>query len=347
MHVLVTGGCGFIGSHFVRVFLENNPQSRVTNLDALTYAAHPDTGAYLEKTFSDRYSFVKGDIGAEDLDVVLRHGEVPIDAIVNFAAESHVDRSILDPMTFVRTNVMGVQNLLLQARKMGNVRFVHVSTDEVYGTLEPSDEPFTEQSDLEPNSPYAASKASADLLVLASHRTYGQEVLITRASNNYGSYQFPEKLLPVVIANAMDGLPIPVYGDGRQVRDWLYVEDHCRAIELALKKGRAGEVYNISGHEERANIDLIHEVLGILGKPTSLITHVGDRPGHDRRYALDSTKIRLELGWLPQVGFRDGLERTARWYSENQDWWRKVRDQEYFEYYRANYATKFGEGTLQ
>jgi dTDP-glucose 4,6-dehydratase len=266
--------------------------------------------------------------------------ENKIEAIVNFAAETHVDRSILDPQAFVRTNILGTQNLLQAARAYGKIRFVHVSTDEVYGSLNPTDPTFTEKTPLDPNSPYAASKAGADLLALATQRTYQQDILITRCTNNYGPYQFPEKLLPLVIANALEDKSIPVYGDGKQVRDWIFVEDHCRGIDAVLRKGRSGEVYNISSSAEVPNIDLIKKSLSILNKPESLITYVGDRPAHDRRYGLNPQKIKDELGWAPRYSLEDGLKLTIDWYQANRSWWEKVRDKEYFKYYQANYEPK-------
>jgi dTDP-glucose 4,6-dehydratase len=339
MHLLVTGGCGFIGSHFIRHILETYPTAKVTNVDTLSYAAHPDTSEYLSELAPARYEFIRQDICAAEMEDIV--AARPITAIVNFAAETHVDRSILDPGAFVRANIVGTQNLLVIARRRGDIRFVHVSTDEVYGTLTPEQGPFTESSNLDPNSPYAASKASADLLVLASARTYHQQAVITRCSNNYGPFQFPEKLIPLVIANAIEGQPIPVYGDGKQVRDWIYVEDHCRGIARVLEEGKAGEVYNISAHEERPNIELVQSLLDLLGRPHSLIQYVGDRPAHDRRYALDSSKIRAELGWMPQVSFKEGMNRTVQWYKQNEAWWKKVRDKDYFNFYKANYQSKF------
>jgi dTDP-glucose 4,6-dehydratase len=344
MHLVVTGGCGFIGSHFIRHLLTAYPDMRVTNIDILSYAAHPDTVDYLAGLAPGRYEFLRGDICSPDLEERLRPRAV--DGIVNFAAETHVDRSILDPMAFVKTNVLGVQNLLSIARRLGNIRFVQVSTDEVYGSLERGDSPSVEQSTLSPNSPYAASKAAADLLVLANARTYGQQALITRCSNNYGPFQFPEKLIPLVIANAIEDLPIPVYGDGKQIRDWIYVEDHCRAVAKVWEEGKVGEVYNISAHEERFNIDTVGTLLTLVGKTESLIQYVGDRPAHDRRYALDSNKIREQLGWSPEVGLSDGLARTVQWYTDNDSWWKKVRDKEYFQYYQDNYQSKFASKDL-
>jgi len=340
MNILVTGGCGFIGSHFIEYFLKTYPRSKVVNIDALTYAAHPDMPKYLETLAPGRYSFSQKNIADSSLKSWAKGQS--FDAIINFAAETHVDRSILDPDSFVRTNILGVQNLLALAREMGNIRLVHVSTDEVYGSLSLEDPTSVETSSLDPNSPYAASKASADLLALASSRTYNQPVLITRCTNNYGPYQFPEKLLPLLIANAMENKPIPVYGDGKQIRDWIYVVDHCRGIDAVLQKGRSGEIYNISASGEAHNIDVIKKVLDLLEKPHSLITYVGDRPAHDRRYGLDSTKIRNELGWKPLVSFEEGLRKTVDWYLGNVDWWKKVRGADYLKYYQANYEKKFG-----
>lgn len=338
MKILVTGGCGFIGSHFIEWVLRQYPNDSVVNLDSLTYAAHPDMPSHLQTMGGNRYSFVRADIASSDIAKALQGTKV--DAIVNFAAETHVDRSILDPGSFVRTNVLGVQNLLGYARE-NRIRFVHVSTDEVYGSLSSDSPTSVETSVLDPNSPYAASKASADLLALAHHRTYGQEVLITRCTNNYGPYQFPEKLLPLLIANAMEGKSIPVYGDGKQVRDWIYVVDHCRGIDLVLREGRSGEVYNISAQEERPNIEVIQLVLEKMGKPKSLIQYVGDRPAHDRRYGLNPHKIKTELGWAPSVTFADGIAKTIDWYQTHTDWWKKVRGADYLKYYQANYQEKF------
>lgn len=338
MKLLVTGGAGFIGSHFIDYLLKTYPQAEVTNLDLLTYAAHPDTLERLAQKGGSRYRFYKMDIA--DPQVVKVIQESSIDAIINFAAETHVDRSILDPQAFVRTNILGTQNLMQAARSVGKTRFVHVSTDEVYGSLEPNAPTFTEKTNLDPNSPYAASKAGADLLALATQRTYQQDILITRCTNNYGPYQFPEKLLPLVIANALEDKPIPVYGDGLQVRDWIFVEDHCRGIDSVLQHGKTGEVYNISSSAELPNLSLIKKTLAILDKPESLITFVGDRPAHDRRYGLNPEKIKRELGWQPRYSIEDGLKLTVDWYRQNRIWWEKVRDKEYFKYYQANYAPK-------
>ncbi|NBT58697.1 dTDP-glucose 4,6-dehydratase [bacterium] len=338
MKVLVTGGAGFIGSHFIEFFLRQYSDSQIVNVDCLTYAAHPETPARLLKAGGGRYQFYKMDIG--DPSVAQLIDAHQINAIVNFAAETHVDRSILDPQAFIKTNILGTQNLLQAARKSGNLRFVHVSTDEVYGSLEPGDPTFTELTSLDPNSPYAASKAGADLLALASQRTYQQDILITRCTNNYGPYQFPEKLLPLIIANAMEDKPIPVYGDGKQIRDWIYVEDHCRGIDAVLQKGKTGEVYNISSSFELTNLEIIKRTLKLLKKPESLITFVGDRPAHDRRYGLNPEKIKKELGWSPRFGLDEGLALTVEWYQNNWAWWQKVRDKEYYKYYQANYQPK-------
>jgi len=339
MRFLITGGCGFIGSHFVRHLLSRYPEAEVVNLDALTYAAHPDTRVELDTLAPGRYRFVQGDIASDAVSHLL--AERRFDAIVNFAAETHVDRSILDPAVFVSTNIKGVQTLLTAARDAGGVKLVHVSTDEVYGSLAPGAPPLRESAPLDPNSPYAASKASADLLVLASERTYGQPAMITRCTNNFGPYQFPEKLIPLVIANAIEDKPVPVYGDGGQVRDWIYVEDHCAGIDAILQRGISGQIYNISARSERDNLTVVRGILKLLGKSDSLIQHVGDRPAHDRRYGLDATKIAAELGWKPVVPFEEGLARTVKWYRENPAWWKKLRDEKYFNYYSANYAGKF------
>ena len=337
-NIVVTGGCGFIGSHFVEYVLTQYPEIRVINVDALTYAAHPDTPGRLSALGGSRYELIQKSIGDPSLAKDLESR--PVDIIVNFAAETHVDRSILDPGIFLQTNVMGVQNLLSICRTR-SIRLTHVSTDEVYGSLEPTDLPFLESSPLKPNSPYAASKAAADLIVLASGRTYHQDVVITRCSNNFGPLQFPEKLLPLLIANANDGLQIPVYGDGKQIRDWIYVTDHCIAVDSVMRNGTHGEVYNVSAFGEETNIELIQKVLKMMGKPTTLIKYVGDRPAHDRRYALDSQKIRQQLGWRPEVTFENGLLKTVEWYMSNQLWLNKVRNQDYKKYYAANYDQKF------
>ena len=337
MNLLVTGGCGFIGSHFVRDWLERHGDDRVVNLDALTYSGNL---ANLEDVAdSPRYCFVRGSI--DDRPLVERLcDESAIEAIVNFAAHTHVDRSILDATPFVETNVRGAQVLLDVMRTRGIGRFVHVSTDEVYGALGPDDPPTTEDAALAPNSPYAASKAAADLLVRAYCKTYGLPAIITRCSNNYGPYQFPEKLIPLMAINAMSDTPLPVYGDGRQVRDWIHVLDHCAAIDAVLRKGRVGEIYNIGAVNERPNIEIVERILDHLGKPRSLIEHVKDRPAHDRRYALDASKIRTELGWAPQRDFSAGLAETIDWYAANESWWRAVMTGEYRDYYETWYGKR-------
>jgi dTDP-glucose 4,6-dehydratase len=341
MKILVTGGCGFIGSHFVEQTLKQHPEDSVLNLDALTYAAHPDTEPYLAAIAPKRYRFVHLDINSAEIADLLKAEKV--DAVVNFAAESHVDRSILDPGSFVRANVLGVQNLLHLARLAGNPRFVHVSTDEVYGSLSPKDPTCVEDAHLHPNSPYAASKASADLMALASYRTFQQPVLITRCTNNFGPFQFPEKLLPLVIANALEDKDIPVYGDGKQVRDWIYVKDHCSGVDAVLRKGKVGEIYNISASQEMFNIDVIGRILKLVRKPETLMKHVGDRPAHDRRYGLNAEKIRRELGWKPAYTFDAALEETVDWYKNNESWWKKVRGADYYKYYQKNYDQKFSQ----
>jgi dTDP-glucose 4,6-dehydratase len=323
--VLVTGGCGFIGANFVRWELETYPTLEITNLDALTYAGNPDNLRDLEG--HPRYRFVRGDIA--DRDLVTRLLAEGFDAVVNFAAESHVDRSIEDAAPFLRTNVLGTQCLLDAARAAGTPRFVQVSTDEVYGTLGPDDPPFTETTPLAPNSPYAASKAGADLLVRAAHHTHGMNTVITRCSNNYGPYQFPEKLIPLFITNALADIPVPVYGDGCQVRDWIFVTDHCRGVDAALRRGRPGAIYNFGGRSERYNIDVTRAILKLTGKPASLIRHVTDRPGHDRRYAIEPALAEAELGWRPTVDFESGLAQTVAWYREHTEWVERIRSGAY------------------
>lgn len=313
--LLVTGGAGFIGSNFIHYLFKRYPQVKVVNLDLLTYAGNPEN----LKDIADNpdYRFVKGDIAdAAVVDEVIKE----VDYVVNFAAESHVDRSIEDPSVFVRTNVMGAQVLLDAAKKFGVERYLQVSTDEVYGSLGPTGY-FTEETALAPNSPYSASKAGADLMVRAYFETFGLPVLITRCSNNYGPYQFPEKLIPFFIKRLLNGQTVPVYGDGLNVRDWLYVEDHCSAIDTVLQKGKPGEVYNIGGNNEKTNLEITKLVLVALGKSEDLIEHVRDRLGHDRRYAIDSSKIQKELGWVPETCFADGIEKTIAWYLENREWW--------------------------
>ena len=330
----MTGGAGFIGSAFVRMVLDENPDVRIFDYDALTYAGNLENLTGVDET---RHSFIKGDIC--DRDAVMAAVPEGCDAIFNFAAESHVDRSIASADEFLRTNIIGTQVLLDAARAKGVRRFVQVSTDEVMGTLrDGSDEYFTEGSPLRPNSPYAASKAAAELVVRAAQETFGLDAVVTRCGNNYGPRQFPEKLIPLMIANAMNDEPLPVYGDGRNVRDWIYVEDHCRGIWLAYEKGSSGEAYNIGARNERENVDVVKAILDALGKSHSLIKYVADRPGHDRRYAIDPTKAETELGWAPRVNWEDGLAGTIDWYRNNQAWVDHVRSGEYKEYYRSMYG---------
>jgi dTDP-glucose 4,6-dehydratase len=323
--ILVTGGCGFIGANFVRQQLPADPDVAITNLDALTYAGNPDNLHGLED--HPRYRFVLGNVA--DRDLVTRLVAEGFDAIVHFAAESHVDRSITDAAPFLTTNLIGTQCLLDAARLAGTPRYVQVSTDEVYGTLGPDDPPFTESTPLAPNSPYAASKAGADLLVRAACHTHGLSAIVTRCSNNYGPYQFPEKLIPLFITNALADIPVPVYGDGRQVRDWIHVSDHCRGIDAALRRGRPGAIYNFGGRCERYNLDITRMILKLVGRPETLIRHVTDRPGHDRRYAVDCSLAEAELGWRPLVPFDRGLEETVAWYRENSEWVERVRSGAY------------------
>ena len=337
MKMLITGGAGFIGSNFIFYMRRNHPDYDLICVDKLTYAGNMETLAPVMG--QPRFTFVRADIADRAAMYALFEAEKP-DVVVNFAAESHVDRSIEDPAVFLQTNVLGTQVLLDASRKTGVRRYHQVSTDEVYGDL-PLDRPdlfFTEKTPLRASSPYSASKAGADLLCGAYQRTYDMPITISRCSNNYGPYQFPEKLIPLMIANALEGKPLPVYGDGLNVRDWLYVEDHCAAIDLILEKGRVGQVYNIGGHNEQHNIDIVKAVLHILDKPESLITHVTDRKGHDRRYAIDPTFIHDELGWLPQTAFEDGIARTVRWYLDNKPWWEKIVSGEYRDYYERMYA---------
>jgi dTDP-glucose 4,6-dehydratase len=335
MRILVTGGAGFIGSAFVRM-LVGEAGCSVTNFDKLTYAGNLENLTAVESR--PNYAFVQGDICDEQaVEAVI--GESKPDAIVHFAAESHVDRSILSPEPVVRTNFHGTFTLLEAARRARIARFVHVSTDEVYGSLEAPAE-AVEHSPLNPSSPYSASKAGSDLLVRSYFVTYKLPVVTTRASNNYGPYQFPEKLIPLMIANALEDRPLPVYGDGMQVRDWLYVEDHCRAIRAALEKGRDGEIYNIGGNRSLPNLEVVHKVLALTGKPASLIHYVTDRPGHDRRYALSSEKLMGETGWMPQVDFETGLAQTIAWYQSNRPWVERVRSGAYRDYYERNYGAR-------
>lgn len=339
MTIIVTGGAGFIGSNFVFHMLQAHPDYRIVCLDKLTYAGNLST---LEPVLQqDNFCFVKADICDRQAVDKLFQEEKP-DIVVNFAAESHVDRSIENPGIFLETNIMGTAVLMDACRKYGIQRYHQVSTDEVYGDL-PLDRPdlfFTEETPLHTSSPYSSSKASADLLVMAYYRTYGLPVTISRCSNNYGPYHFPEKLIPLMIANALADKPLPVYGNGENVRDWLYVEDHCRAIDLIIHNGKVGEVYNVGGHNEKRNIDIVRIICQELGKPESLIVHVEDRKGHDRRYAIDPAKIHRELGWLPETKFEDGIKKTIKWYLEHKKWWQDIINGEYQEYYAKMYGSK-------
>lgn len=340
MHILVTGGCGFIGSNFIRYLLEHYDY-RIINLDALTYAGNLENLKEFEN--DPRYRFIHGPI--EDAKMV-KKALRGIDRVVHFAAESHVDRSITNAQPFIQTNVVGTQVLLDASRHANIDRFIHVSTDEVYGSLGDKDR-FKENTPLDPNSPYAASKAASDLLVRAAIQTHRFPAIITRCSNNYGPYQFPEKFIPLMITDALENKPLPIYGDGLNVRDWIYVSDHCVALDNVLHRGITGEAYNIGGEAERTNIDVAKTILSLLGKPDFLITFVDDRPGHDRRYAMDIRKIRRQLKWNPSVSFEKGLELTIDWYRQNQRWWRRVKSGKYKEYYKKMYAQKLLEGKKQ
>ena len=329
MRIVVTGGAGFIGSHFIRLVLREHPDDEVVDLDKLTYAGNLDNLRDVEG--DARYTFVRGDIcDPEVVDSVVGGA----DAVVNFAAETHVDRSITGPQDFIRTDVLGTHVLLEAARRHGVARYLQVSTDEVYGSIDEG--AFTEDDPLHPSSPYSASKAGADMLVLAAATTFGLPVLITRSSNNYGPNQYPEKLIPLFVTNALADLPLPVYGDGLQIRDWIHVDDNCRAVDLVLRRGREGTVYNVGGGNERANLDLTRQVLRLLGKSDALIRYVDDRPGHDRRYALDCARLRA-LGWEPRLPFDEGLAATVDWYVRNEWWWGKIKSGEWKEYYAAQY----------
>ena len=336
MTIIVTGGAGFIGSNFIFYMMKAHTDCRIVCLDKLTYAGNLST--LVPVMDKPDFRFVRADI-CDRAAVDRLFAEEKPDIVVNFAAESHVDRSIEDPGIFLQTNILGTQVLMDACRKYGVKRFHQVSTDEVYGDL-PLDRPdllFTEETPIHTSSPYSASKASADLLVMAYHRTYGLPATISRCSNNYGPYQFPEKLIPLMIANALNDKPLPVYGEGLNVRDWLYVEDHCRAIDLILRSGKVGEIYNIGGHNEMRNIDIVRLICRELGKTESLITHVTDRKGHDMRYAIDPTKIHTELGWLPETKFADGIVKTIRWYLDNRPWLEEIVSGEYQNYYRKMY----------
>lgn len=339
MKILITGGAGFIGSNFVYYMLEHHPGDEIICLDLLTYAGNLQTLDAAMK--NPKFRFVKGDIADRAFVYDLFRKEKP-DVVVNFAAESHVDRSIENPGIFLQTNILGTGVLMDACREVGVQRYHQISTDEVYGDL-PLDRPdlmFTEETPLHTSSPYSSSKAGADLLVMAYHRTFGLPATLTRCSNNYGPYHFPEKLIPLIITRALDGQTIPVYGTGANVRDWLYVGDHCSAIDLVLQKGKVGEVYNVGGHNERSNLDVVKTVLRELGKPESLITYVTDRKGHDRRYAIDPTRIENELGWRPTYRFDEGIKVTIAWYLEHKDWWQSIISGEYQDYYQKMYQNR-------
>lgn len=339
MNILVTGGAGFIGSNFIYYMLEKHPGYRIVCIDKLTYAGNLET--LRSAMENENFRFFKGDITDRNA-VYSLFEEENFDAVVNFAAESHVDRSIEEPEVFLKTNILGTQVLLDAAKKYGNIRYHQVSTDEVYGDL-PLDRPdlfFTEETPIHTSSPYSASKASADLLCMAYFRTYSLPVTISRCSNNYGPYHFPEKLIPLMIINALHKKDLPVYGEGLNVRDWLYVEDHCKAIDLIVHNGRIGEVYNIGGHNEKTNIEVVKKILSILGRDESLIKYVTDRPGHDMRYAIDPTKIKNELGWYPETTFEEGIKKTVDWYLSNKHWWESIVNGEYMNYYKKMYGSR-------
>ena len=339
MTIIVTGGAGFIGSNFVYFQLKNHPEDRIVCLDALTYAGNLKT---LDEAMKcENFRFVKGDIADREA-VDKLFAEEKFDIVVNFAAESHVDRSVENPEIFLRTNIIGTSVLMDASRKYGVKRYHQVSTDEVYGDL-PLDRPdlfFTEETPIHTSSPYSSSKAAADLLVGAYQRTYGLPVTISRCSNNYGPYHFPEKLIPLMISRALADESLPVYGKGENVRDWLYVEDHCSAIDLIIRNGKEGEIYNIGGHNEKSNLEVVKTILKALGKPESLITYVTDRPGHDLRYAIDPTKIHNDLGWLPATKFDDGIKKTIQWYLDNEQWWKDILEGDYQDYYEKMYKDR-------
>lgn len=332
MKLLVTGGAGFIGSNFVHYMLKTYPDCEIINLDVLTYAGNLENLKELEN--EPRHKFVKGDICDAEL---VNKLVAEVDAVVHFAAESHVDRSILDSAAFVRTNVIGTHTLLEAARKAGNKRFHHVSTDEVFGSLGAQDPAFNEATPYDPRSPYSASKAGSDHLVRAYFHTHGLPVTISNCSNNYGPFHFPEKLIPLIITNLMEGKKIPIYGDGLNVRDWLYVEDHCRAIDTILQKGKIGETYCVGGDGEKTNLEIAKKILELLCRDESWIEYVADRKGHDKRYAINFSKIKTELGWTPQVTFEEGIEKTVKWFQEHEAWWRNIKSGEYQEYYQKQY----------
>ncbi|MDP1845835.1 MAG: dTDP-glucose 4,6-dehydratase [Candidatus Moranbacteria bacterium] len=335
MKLLITGGAGFIGSNFIRYILNKYPDYKIVNLDLLTYAGNLENLRDVEN--NPNYKFIKGDIADKNLANDLAKDA---DIIVNFAAESHVDRSILDSAAFIHTNILGTHNLLEAARNNGLKRFHHISTDEVYGHLGPNDPAFNEKTPYAPRSPYSASKAAADHLVMAYFHTYNLPVTISNCSNNYGPYQFPEKLHGLFITNLLEGKKVPVYGDGRQVRDWLFVSDHCEAIDLIIHKGKIGETYCVGGNCEKPNLEITQKILELLGKGEEMIEYVKDRPGHDRRYAMNFAKIKSELGWEPRTNFDEGMRKTVEWYKNNEDWWKTIKSGEYLKYYEKQYKER-------
>lgn len=335
MKILVTGGAGFIGSNFIHYWIKKYPEDKIVNLDALTYAGNLENLKSLEH--NPNYKFIKADISQKEKTNEIIVSEKP-ETIIHFAAESHVDRSILGPEEFVRTNVLGTFNLLESARQNGNIRFHHISTDEVFGSLKPNDPAFNETTPYDPRSPYSASKASSDHLIKAYFHTFNLPITISNCSNNYGPYQFPEKLIPLFATNLIEDKKIPLYGDGMNIRDWLYVEDHCEAIDLILKKGKIGETYCVGGNCEKTNKEITYKILELMGKGEEMIEFVADRKGHDRRYAIDSSKIQRELGWTPKNTFEEGIKKTIEWYKENENWWKKIKTGEYLEYYKKNYS---------
>ncbi len=335
MKLLITGGAGFIGSNFIRYYLKNHPSDQIINLDKLTYAGNLENLKDVEK--NPNYKFIKGDIC--DFDLVSKLVK-EADEIINFAAETHVDRSILDSGDFVRTNIEGTRTLLDAAKSNDNKRFHHISTDEVFGSLEPKDAPFSEKTSYDPRSPYSASKAASDHLVRSYYHTFGLPITISNCSNNYGPFQFPEKLIPFFITNLLEGKKVPLYGDGLNVRDWIHVDDHNRGVDLILQKGKIGETYCLGGASEKTNLEITKFILNEFGKGDEMIEYIKDRAGHDRRYAIDFSKIKKELGWEPQVKFADGLKQTVEWYRDNQDWWKKIKSGEYQDYYKKQYEKR-------
>lgn len=332
MKLLVTGGAGFIGSNFIHYILKKYPDYKITNLDLLTYAGNLENLKDLEE--NKNYKFVKGDIADKELVNKLVKN---VDVIVHFAAESHVDRSILDASAFIHTNILGTHNLLEAAKKNGNIRFHHISTDEVFGSLGPQEQPFNEGTPYDPRSPYSASKAASDHLARAYFHTYGLPVTISNCSNNYGPYHFPEKIIPLFITNLIEGKKVPLYGDGMNVRDWLFVEDHCAAIDLIIHNGKIGETYCVGGQAEKTNKEITYKILELMGKDENSIEFVKDRPGHDKRYAIDFSKIKKELGWEPKISFEDGIKKTIGWFKDNESWWKNIKSGEYEKYYEKQY----------